>query len=69
MQLHKVMIKSLAFSGDEQYLASIGGQDDNQIVTWDVSEAPWCVSCLGANWQAALRPPLRKQRGEQGALL
>jgi WD40 repeat protein len=36
MKLHKVMIQSLSFSRDERYLASLGGQDDNQIVTWDV---------------------------------
>ena len=37
MKLHKVMIQSLSFSKDERYLASLGGQDDNQLVTWDVS--------------------------------
>lgn len=46
MKLHKVMIQSLAFSKDERYLASLGGQDDNQLVTWDVS------SPLRAAWLA-----------------
>ena len=36
-KLHKVLIQDLSFSSDEQYLASLGGQDDNQLVIWDVS--------------------------------
>lgn len=37
MKLHKVLIQSLSFSHDEQYLASLGGQDDNSLVIWEVS--------------------------------
>lgn len=29
LKLHQVLIQSLSFSADEQYLASLGGQDDN----------------------------------------
>ena len=29
LKMHQVLIQSLAFSADEQYLASLGGQDDN----------------------------------------
>ncbi|KAG5500438.1 hypothetical protein JKF63_03531 [Porcisia hertigi] len=36
MLLHKVKVQALAFSPDEQYLASIGGPDDNTVVLWDV---------------------------------
>ena len=37
LKLHKVLIQSLSFSFDEKYLASLGGQDDNTLVIWDVS--------------------------------
>lgn len=36
LKLHKVLIQSLSFSFDEKYLASLGGQDDNTLVIWDV---------------------------------
>jgi len=36
MSLHKVKVQSLAFSFDDKYLASLGGQDDNSVVIWDV---------------------------------
>jgi WD40 repeat protein len=36
-KLHKVHIQSLSFSKDEKYLASLGGQDDNNLVIWEVS--------------------------------
>ena len=36
LKLHKVLIQSLSFSYDEKYLASLGGQDDNTLVIWDV---------------------------------
>ena len=36
LKLHKVLIQSLSFSADEEYLASLGGQDDNQLVVWEV---------------------------------
>ena len=39
LKLHKVLIQSLSFSFDEKYLASLGGQDDNTIVIWEVSQA------------------------------
>jgi len=34
--LHKVAVTSLSFSKDETYLATLGGQDDNSLVVWDV---------------------------------
>merc|ERR1719331_2766973 len=35
--LHKVAVTSLSFSFDELYLATLGGQDDNSLVIWDLS--------------------------------
>ena len=34
--LHKVAIQALDFSFDTKFLASIGGQDDNTLVIWDL---------------------------------
>mmetsp|Transcript_3004 Transcript_3004/g.4402 ORF Transcript_3004/g.4402 Transcript_3004/m.4402 type:complete len:613 (+) Transcript_3004:164-2002(+) len=43
MVLHKVKVQSLCFSPNEQYLLSIGGQDDNNITIWDMeSGKPIC---------------------------
>jgi len=43
MMLHKVKVQALAFSADEQYLASVGGQDDNTLVVWDLNTGrPLC---------------------------
>lgn len=43
MLLHKVKVQALAFSADEQYLASVGGQDDNTLVVWDLETGrPLC---------------------------
>lgn len=36
LSLHKVEVQSVAFSCDGAFLASIGGQDDNNLVIWDV---------------------------------
>ena len=36
LTLHRVQVQSLAFSHDEKYLASIGGQDDQNLVVWDI---------------------------------
>lgn len=37
MSLHKVKVQALSFSCDDMYLASLGGQDDNNLVVWDVT--------------------------------
>jgi len=34
--LHKVAVTSLSFSMNECYLATLGGQDDNSLVVWEV---------------------------------
>lgn len=36
LDLHKVKIQDLSFSPNSQYLATLGGQDDNNLVIWDV---------------------------------
>ena len=38
LSLHKVMVKALDFSCNGQFLASIGGPDDNNLVIWDVAK-------------------------------
>ncbi|XP_030842134.1 cilia- and flagella-associated protein 52 [Strongylocentrotus purpuratus] len=36
LDLHKVKVQDLAFSPNDLYLVSLGGQDDGAIVIWDV---------------------------------
>ncbi|XP_071965572.1 cilia- and flagella-associated protein 52-like isoform X2 [Antedon mediterranea] len=36
LSLHKVKVQSLAFSPNDLYLLSLGGQDDGSVVIWDV---------------------------------
>ena len=48
MKLHKVLIQSLSFSCDESYLASLGGQDDNMLIIWEVSTGKgFCSTSIG----------------------
>ena len=43
MMLHKVKVQALAFSSDESFLATVGGQDDNTLVIWDLATGrPLC---------------------------
>jgi len=43
LRLHKVAVQCIAFSPSEQFMASLGGQDDNSIVIWEVeSGTPIC---------------------------
>jgi len=50
LKLHKVQIQSLSFSSDEKYLASLGGQDDNQLVIWEIeSGKAICGHSVGMN--------------------
>lgn len=47
--LHKVKVEALAFSPNDKYLVSLGGQDDGSIVVWDVkSGSAICGSVAGA---------------------
>ena len=34
--LHKAKVQSLAFSPNGAYLASLGGEDDNKLILWDL---------------------------------
>ncbi|CAH2292093.1 cilia- and flagella-associated 52 [Pelobates cultripes] len=36
LTLHKVKVEALAFSPNDRYLVSLGGQDDGSVVLWDV---------------------------------
>eukprot|EP01137_Pigoraptor_chileana_P008790 Opistho-2@56123 len=35
--IHKVKVQALAFSPNDKYLVSLGGQDDNSIILWDLA--------------------------------
>ncbi|EGF78625.1 hypothetical protein BATDEDRAFT_26475 [Batrachochytrium dendrobatidis JAM81] len=37
LTLHKVKVQALAFSPSGAYLASLGGEDDNAVIVWDLS--------------------------------
>ncbi|XP_071968734.1 cilia- and flagella-associated protein 52 [Engystomops pustulosus] len=37
LSLHKVKVEALAFSPNDRYLVSLGGQDDGSVVLWDVA--------------------------------
>lgn len=47
LQLHKVSVAALAFSASGEFLASIGGEDDNNLVVWhvDVENARGVAMC------------------------
>jgi WD40 repeat protein len=36
LALHKVKVQALAFSPSGKYLASLGGEDDNSVIVWDM---------------------------------
>lgn len=36
LNLHKAKVQSLAFSPNGAYLASLGGEDDNKLILWDL---------------------------------
>ncbi|KAJ3079705.1 Cilia- and flagella-associated protein 52 [Rhizoclosmatium hyalinum] len=38
LTLHKVKVEALAFSPNDKYLASLGGQDDNSVIVWDLEK-------------------------------
>ncbi|KAJ3195774.1 Cilia- and flagella-associated protein 52 [Irineochytrium annulatum] len=38
LTLHKVKVQALAFSPNEKYLASLGAEDDNSIIVWDLEK-------------------------------
>ncbi|KAJ3180784.1 Cilia- and flagella-associated protein 52 [Gaertneriomyces sp. JEL0708] len=45
LKLHKVKVQAIAFSPSSQYLVSLGGEDDNSIIAWDLETGtPICGS-------------------------
>ncbi|CAD7955187.1 unnamed protein product [Amoebophrya sp. A25] len=49
LNLHKVEVKALCFSCNCAYLASIGGQDDNSLVVWDMANGSAICGTPAAN--------------------
>lgn len=43
--MHKVKVQALAFSPSDRYLASLGGEDDNSVIVWDLERG---VAICGA---------------------
>lgn len=57
--LHKVKVEALAFSPNEKYLATLGGQDDGSVVIWNLATkeavcgAPAAVLSAGTTYCVA----------------
>jgi len=49
LRLHKVRVESVAFSCNEKWLASIGGQDDNSLVVWNLETGKAVCGSPAAN--------------------
>ncbi|XP_062304355.1 cilia- and flagella-associated protein 52 [Osmerus eperlanus] len=50
LQLHKAKVEGLAFSPNDKYLVSLGGQDDGSIVVWNIeSKEAICGSPASAH--------------------
>jgi cilia- and flagella-associated protein 52 len=55
LTLHKVRVQDLAFSDDESLLASLGGEDDKQLVVWSLENGkPICGNVASAEPPNAL---------------
>ena len=50
LTLHKVKVEALAFSPNELYLVSLGGQDDGSVVVWNLQNASAVSICSEINW-------------------
>jgi len=49
LSLHKGKVQALSFSADDQFLCSLGGCDDNQIVVWEVETGRAICGAMSAN--------------------
>ncbi len=50
LEQHKVKVQAIAFSPSDKYLATIGGQDDNKLVVWDLERGdPICGKPAGTD--------------------
>lgn len=49
LNVHKGKIQDLAFSPNETYLATLGGQDDNKLVIWDVDSGTAICGSTASN--------------------
>ncbi|KAI9220863.1 WD40-repeat-containing domain protein [Blastocladiella britannica] len=38
LSLHKVKVEALAFSPNDKFLVSLGGEDDNSVIVWDLEK-------------------------------
>lgn len=45
LTLHKVKVEALAFSPNEKYLVSLGGQDDGCVVVWNMETSQAVSIC------------------------
>ena len=61
--LHKGKVQALEFSPDENFLLSLGGSDDNQIVVWDVETGAAICGAMHAGPQEARVPEAYAPRG------
>lgn len=56
LKLHKVMVRDVSFNCDGRFLASLGGEDDNTIVVWDLeSGEPLCGAPAAAHAALTVR--------------
>ncbi|XP_028413168.1 cilia- and flagella-associated protein 52-like [Dendronephthya gigantea] len=59
LTLHKVKVEALAFSPNDKYLVSLGGQDDNSVVIWNIKKkeaicgSPAAVPSSGTSYVVA----------------
>lgn len=52
--LHKKKVQSLAFSANDAYLASLGGQDDGRVALWDLVEGKPLAGAETGNGRAGM---------------
>ena len=52
LSLHKVKVQALAFSPNEEFVASLGGEDDNTLVVWDIETGAAICGAPAANDQS-----------------